>query len=208
MIGTCGMEGLGSAANLDATYNSITASGAAVAAACIVCAPVAGIVMAAAQIAKALKIGYGCGITCQQATQIVNSAESVFNQNVDEYESGGIDQATAQSNWAKLWPAIQQSCGQIPGAAGRDCVSDRAAGSCKWRQTAAGASKGYPGVPREGECWNWDLGYHQPLLLPALVPYGGSGGSLNSITSTLTENPMLLVGAGLLVVGLMSGGKK
>jgi hypothetical protein len=209
MIGTCG---LGDAQNLDTTYNTITATGAAVAAACAVCAPVAGLIAAAAQIAKALKVGYGCGPTCQQATQIVNSAESTFNQNVDEYESGGIDQATAINNWNGMWGAIQQACGAIPGAAGRDCVSDRAAGSCKWKQTAVGASKGYPGVPKVGECWNWDLGYHQPLLLPALVPYGGVTGnltgSLNSVVSDLTNNPMLLIGGGLLLVGLMSSGGK
>jgi hypothetical protein len=213
MLGSCGMEGLGDTQSLDTTYNAISASGAAVAAACAVCAPVAGLIAAAAQIAKALKIGYGCGPTCIQATQIVNSAESTFNQNVDEYESGGIDQATAINNWNGMWGAIQQACGAIPGAAGIDCVSDRAAGSCKWKQTAVGASKGYPGVPKEGECWNWDLGYHQPLLLPALVPYGGGvTGSLNSVAdsvvSSLTSNPMLMVGVGLLLVGLMSKGGK
>lgn len=209
MVGSCGLgcEGLGATA--DTVYAGITTSGLAVAAACAVCAPIAGLVIAAAQIAKALKIGYGCGPTCIEATKIVKQAEPLFNQNVDEYESGGIDQATAVSNWNQLWTAVQQSCGQIPGAAGSNCVKDRAAGSCKWKQTAAGASKGYPGVPKEGECWNWDLGYYQPLLQPALVPYAGSGiaGSLDSITSTLISNPLLLVGAGLLLVSLMSKGK-
>jgi hypothetical protein len=208
MLGTCGM---GSTKTIDTTYNSISAGAVAVGSmAGPIGAAVGGLIAAGAQIAKMLKIGYGCGPTCQEATQIVNSAESTFNMNVDGYESGQIDQATAISNWNGMWNAIQQSCGQIPGAAGKDCISDRAAGSCKWKQTAVGASKGYPGVPKEGECWNWDLGYHQPLLLPALVPYGGSGvtGSLNSIATDLMSNPMLLVGAGLLVVGLMSGGKK
>ena len=152
MIGSCGMEGLGSVQTMDTTYNTVTAVGGTIAS---VGGPIGGavgaLIAAGAQIAKALKIGYGCGPTCQQATQIVNSAESTFNMNVDGYESGQIDQATAISNWNGMWNAIQQSCGQIPGAAGRDCVSDRAAGSCKWKQTAAGASKGYPGVPKEGE---------------------------------------------------------
>ena len=95
MIGSCGMGGLGSAQTMDTTYNTVTAVGGTIAS---VGGPIGGavgaLIAAGAQIAKALKIGYGCGPTCQQATQIVNSAESVFNQNVDEYESGGIDQAT------------------------------------------------------------------------------------------------------------------
>jgi hypothetical protein len=208
MIGSCGM---GSAKNLDTFYNTQISGALAVGAVTgPIGAAVGALVAAGFKIAQALHIGYGCGPTCQEATQIVNSAESTFNMNVDGYESGQIDQATAISNWNGMWNAIQQSCGQIPGDAGKNCISDRQAGSCKWKQTAAGASKGYPGVPKEGECWNWDLGYHQPLLLPALVPYsagGGVTGSLNSIATDLTSNPMLLVGAGLLMVGLMSGGK-
>ena len=106
-----------------------------------------------------------------------------------------------------MWSAIQQACGGIPGAAGKNCVSDRQAGSCKWKQTAAPK---YPGEPNLGECWNWDAAYHQPLLQPALVPMSGSGvtGSLTSVANDLMSNPVLLVGVGLLVVGLMSKGSK
>ena len=208
MIGSCGLgcDGLsGTAAN--ATYAAITTSGMVVAAACAVCAPVVGLVIAAAAIAKALNVGEGCGPTCIQATNIVNQAEPIFRQNVAEYESGGIDQATAVSNWTQMWSAIQQACGGIPGAAGSKCVSDRAVGSCKYKQTAAPK---YPGEPQLGECWNWDAAYHQPLLQPALVAFSGGGvnGSLNSVVSSLTSNPMLLIGAGLLVVGLMSKGDR
>ena len=207
MLGSCGMgcSGLGGT-TANAVYSGIATSGMVVAAACPVCAPVVGLVVAAAAIAKALGVGEGCGATCIQATNIVNQAEPTFRENLLEYETGVIDQPIAQSNWNQMWGAIQQACGGIPGAAGQHCVSDRQAGACTWKNTGPAI---YPGLPALGACWNWDNAYHAPLLLPALVPYGGSGvsGSVSSVVSDLTSNPMLLVGAGLLVFGIMSGGK-
>ena len=62
---SCGMgcKGLGGTA-ANTTYAAITTSGLVVAAACAVCAPVAGLVIAAAAIARALNVGEGCGPTC------------------------------------------------------------------------------------------------------------------------------------------------
>lgn len=152
-------------------------------------AAVGGLVMVGAAIAGALHIGEGCGATCIQATNVVNSAEPTFKMNVDYYEQGKIDQTTALDNFNQMWTAIQQSCGAIPGAAGQNCISDRAQGSCKWQDN--------------GQCWNWWVGYHDPLLQPATTPY--SGGSGSGVVSSLTSSPALLVGAGLLVVAMMAG---
>jgi hypothetical protein len=89
---------------------------------------------------------------------------------------------------------VVRSCGAIPGDAGKNCVGDRQAGACKWKDG--------------GSCWNWDIGYKQPLLQPSKVPMVGVGESLNSLTQGLTESPMLLVGVGLLMVGFMASGGK
>lgn len=180
--------------------NVVTAVGGTIMSAAVLAGPAAPLVAAVGALvalggvmAGALHIGEGCGPTCIQATQIVNQAEPTFKMNLDAYEAGTIDQSTAVSNFQQMWTAVQQSCGAIPGVAGQNCVSDRAAGSCKWKDN--------------GNCWNWDIGYHQPLLSPATVPYsGGTGISTSNIIGTLTSNPMLLVGGALLVVGLMASG--
>src|ERR1035437_8282134 len=110
-------------------------------------------------IAGALHIGEGCGPTCIQATNVVNSAEPTFKMNLDAYESGVIDQPTAQNNFQQMWTAVQQSCGAIPGVAGQNCIGDRQAGACHYQD--------------KGNCWNWFVGYHDPLLFPAPVTFSG-----------------------------------
>ncbi len=140
-------------------------------------------------IAGAIHVGEGCGPTCVQATELVNQIEPVMLANVKAYQANNYDQATGLNNYNQLWTTVLQGCGAIPGAAGANCVSDRQAGACKWKDA-------------NGECWNWDIGYKQPLLVSNGVE--NVGGS--SVTS-LFSDPMLLVGAGLLLVGLMVGDK-
>ena len=135
------------------------------------CGPAAPFVMMAAVFLQALAafgVGEGCGVTCIQATSIVNQAEPYMQANVDAYESGDIDQKTAQTAFKAIWLSVQSSCGQIPGAAGQNCVSERKDGSCKWKQ--ADPPK-YPGQPNQGECFNWFNAYWNPLTLPALTPF-------------------------------------
>ena len=165
-----------------------------------VVAAVGALVALGSVIAGALHIGEGCGATCVQATNVVNSAEPTFRMNLEAYETGVIDQPTAQNNFSQMWTAIQQSCGAIPGVAGQDCVSDRQSGACKWKQTGQPI---YQGQPNLGECWNWWNAYHDPLTYDALVPYNaGSTNSSSSVVSDLTSNP-LLIGGVLLAIGLM-----
>lgn len=155
-------------------------------------AAIGGVVALAGIVAGALHVGEGCGPTCIQATSIVNQAEPLFRQNVELYQSGQEDQGLALLNFNQLWTAVQQSCGAIPGAAGANCVSDRAAGSCKWKDAS-------------GQCWNWDIGYRQPLLVANANNSSVNGNSNNLLGNSV--NPMLLVGAGILVLGLMMGSK-
>jgi hypothetical protein len=113
---------------------------------------IAGMIAAGSAIASALGVGSGCGQTCIEATQIVNQAEPLFEQNVALYQSGQIDQATAIATFDNMWAAVEQACSGIPGAAGTNCVADRQEGACKWRDV-------------NGECWNWFKGYRDPLLV-------------------------------------------
>ncbi len=157
-----------------------------------VMAAVGGLVALGSTIAGALHIGEGCGPTCIQATQLVNDAEPILRNNVTEYTAGHLDQGTALLNFNQVWTAVQQGCGAIPGAAGSNCVGDRQAGACKWKDA-------------NGQCWNWDIGYRQPLLVPNGVGVGvGSGVSMTNLTS----DPMLMIGAGLLLLGLIVVGGK
>jgi hypothetical protein len=187
--------------------------------------PANAILAAAGVIAEALAafgVGAGCGDTCIKATAIVNQAEPAFLANVQQYHAGQISQEQAQQTYINLWTAVQVACKAIPGAAGQNCISDRAAGSCKWHQTDSSPLLAFPGEPQPGECWNWYLGYFGPLTVPALVPYvdpnaqassATGGDSLASfgagITSALAGIPSsyYLVGAGLLLLVAASGGK-
>src|ERR1035437_2102633 len=82
--------------------NVVTAVGGTIMSAAILAGPAAPLVAAVGALvalggvmAGALHIGEGCGPTCIQATQVVNGAEPSFKMNLDAYEAGTIDQATA-----------------------------------------------------------------------------------------------------------------
>lgn len=191
--------------------------------------PPANVILAAAgAIAEALAafgVGAGCGDTCTKATAIVNQAEPAFLANVQQYEAGLISAEQAQQTYINLWTAVQVACRAIPGSAGQNCVSDRQAGACTWKQRSDSLLIDFPGEPQEGECWNWYSGYFVPLTYPALVPYvdptvaalsngtaavGDSFASISSsVSSALSGIPSsyLLIGAGLLLLAGMSGGR-
>lgn len=206
MIASLAYSGMGSGGSqigISVGTGVITAAPLAGPAAPLVAA-VGALIDLGATIAGALHIGEGCGQTCVQATSIVNSAEPTFKANVTAYEQGIIDQTTALSNFNAMWLAIQQACGGIPGAAGQNCVGDRQQGACKWKDS-------------NGQCWNWWVGYHDPLTLPSQVPYDGgatsttttgSSGTTNTsvspaaTTTGFTLNLPLILGAGLIVAAV------
>lgn len=161
---------------------------------------VGALVAAGAAIASALGLGAGCGQTCIEATNVVNQAEPVFVQNVEQYETGQIDQTTAIANYQQMQTAVEQSCGAISGAAGTNCISDRfTPGGCKWKAT----SQPYPSSPPVGSCWNWYSGYYLPLTQPSVTPYASTSTSASSIVGDVTDTISSLSdsGGGLLLVG-------
>lgn len=143
-----------------------------------------------------------------QTTEIVNELEPMLQKNVAAYLAGPhthSSQAQALANFDAVWNVLTENCRQEQyGDPGKHCIEDRQAGACLWQEA--------------GKCWNWFVGYRDPIandpnvkadptisqevgstlsqLTGGLIPAGGSGG-------------LLLVGAVvLLALALSSGGSK
>lgn len=162
----------------------------------------------------------GCGQTCILSSQDANKVEQILQQNLATYMAGGhtiSEQQAALQIFNQAWQALVNACGQASlGQAGQNCISDRQAGSCKWKTSPGGWSNGtytYPGASGSGStCWNWWIGYHDPIANdPTVVPdpvtttAAGSTGTAttSSITGLTTSGtnylPMILLGLGLLL---------
>lgn len=108
--------------------------------------PVVGpFIAAAAAVAQAFGLGGGCGPTCTQATQVVNTIQPYMQSNVD----AANQQATAnggclmlaevqvlKQNFQTLWQQVLSGCGQLPAPGGTQCIADRQPGG-QWDWTAA-----------------------------------------------------------------------
>lgn len=199
----CGMHGITPGQGVSVAGGTIASVAPLTGPAAPIVAAVGGIVAAVGQIMNMLGVGTGCGEPCIAATNVVNQAAPVLQQNLDGYENGIIDQTTAISNYNQVWNSIVQACSRIPGDPGINCVGDRQQGACKWNQTG---QPQYPGQPAYGECWNWYEAYYKPLLLPAVnAPTNTTNTS--SLVSDVSNmfggvDPMWLLAGGAVVVGL------
>ena len=140
----------------------------------------------------------GCGQTCVQATQIANQVEPVLNQNMQAYVTAPLPryaslQAGALNNFDTAWAALTQACNnpQLQ-AAGQRCISDRQRGACIWRASPGGwQGNTYVGFGPAGSgsaCWNWFVGYRDPIANdPNVTP--DPAGSAGSILSSVGINP-------------------
>ena len=191
-----GSTGLGSQAGSIVT--SIGANTAAASGGNPIILAVAGLEVLAGTLISVLHIGEGCGPTCIQATKVVEDVEPVMLQNLEAYENGQIDQATAISNYNRLWDVVRQGCSVIPGAAGQNCINDRTEGACHYKQDA---QPKYPGQPDIGQCWNWANGYGAPLNYPSKVPMKGTN-DLATMMDISGLDP-LWIGVGLIIAGLV-----
>jgi hypothetical protein len=129
-------------------------------------------------------VGNGCGQTCVQATAIANQVATLLTQNMNNYISQPIRtvsmQTAALAVFDQAWASMQQGCGAIAGAAGKDCVTDRAEGACKWMASPGGwvtnadgtCTFNYWGAAGSGSsCWNWFNGMRDPIANdPCVVP--------------------------------------
>ena len=109
------------------------------------------------------KIGKGCGQSCILTSNAANEIEQILITNLRTFERGtktAEEQRAALAIFDETWARLVEYCSQ-PGfqttKAGRNCVEDRREGACKWKEG--------------GQCWNWFIGYRDPIANAVL----GSG---------------------------------
>lgn len=129
--------------------------------------------MGATLLVQYLVANSGCGQTCIETSQWANQAAAALQQVLDGYFAlpaprTKTQQALALANFDTIWAQLQQACGQSgTGDAGKRCISDRQRGACVWKQNQ---TPGHPGEPAIGECWNWFVGYRDPIANDPVVP--------------------------------------
>lgn len=146
---------------------------------------IAGVTLLAAYLIK----NSGCGQTCIQTSQWANQAADALQQNLDAYMAIPIprhpaNQQVALQNFDAIWAQLKKMCGDPQwGDAGKRCIADREQGACKWKNGS--------------ECWNWFVGYRDPIANDPNVGsaadgvldsvFGGGGGGSNLL-------PLLAIG--------------
>jgi hypothetical protein len=197
-----GLLGLGGS-----TAGAVTAAGISLA------IPIVGAAIAAISVGIELILHSGCGQTCIVTSQWANQAESKLQQNIAAWFAIPTPrpmsvQQIAMANFQAIWNELVQQCSQPGlGAAGQNCISDRAAGACKWKAT----SQEYPGQPATGQCWNWWSGYYAPIANDPNVyndsaPPPSAAAAANPVgaaVSAVASIPVPLLIAAAVVLGLM-----
>jgi len=222
-------RGMGSTTSLTAA--SIAGAGATTTVSLLVLlgtitGPVGAVIAGLIGIGVALvKVFQGCGATCVQATQYANQVEAALQQNLQAYLSAPVRttsmQAAAVNNYNTAIAALQQACGQAAlGQAGVNCIDERIdPNSCQWKASPGGwdtSTCTYTGYGASGSgtaCWNWVIGYldpiqNDPCVQPDSVLLSGGSSSTSAnlpALSSITSSPLLLAG-GLLVAALLLGG--
>ncbi len=136
----------------------------------------------------------GCGQTCIVTSQWADQAANALKQNLDAYFAEPVRTAASQKlalqNFDAIWARLQEMCGDpSTGDAGKRCISDRERGACKWKD--------------QGACWNWFIGYRDPIANDKGVVPDSSlpGGSISFGGSEVPILPLALI-AGLVLLGV------
>jgi hypothetical protein len=182
-------SGLGTLSPANQTIASAASSAAAatgVLIGALAAIPIAGPIAAAIAAIGVLlaQVFSGCGQTCVEATDYANETEPLLQQNLSTYLAAPVHyqsmQQAALNNFNLAWDSLVQACGQPQlSTAGTNCVQDRQNGSCAyktspggWQQNNGAWTYVYPGANGSGStCWNWFVGYHDPIANdPTVVP--------------------------------------
>lgn len=141
----------------------------------------------------------GCGDTCVQATQIANQVAGILGQNVNAYLSQPVHYRSVQQAYLSIfdqtWQKLVQACGNPAlQAAGQRCITDRQQGACVWKASPGGWSNGqYTGYGPAGSgdaCWNWFVGYRDPIANdPTVVDDPPLVNNADGSTTTTVVNP-------------------
>jgi len=170
----------------------------------------------------------GCGSSCVLTSDEVNSVEPYMQQNLSEYLAAPVSAATQQealNNFAQLWQGVVNYCSQPSmSSAGKNCISDRQQGSCAYKTSPGGWQQNngvwtyvYPGANGSGStCWNWFVGYHDPIANdPRISAASSATSAVSSAVSALTGgnsdlSSLLVPGAiigGIILLGVFVGGE-
>jgi hypothetical protein len=175
--------------------------------------PIIGAAVAAIGFGIEAILNSGCGQSCVITSDWANQAEAQLKQNYAAYfaiptpRPQSVQQA-AVANFDTVWNYLVSQCRQVAGAAGTNCIADRQAGACKWKNA-------------DGSCFNWFQAYRDPIANdPNVVPdaqliaansssnstgssVGSSSTTGSSGTSSLPSWIPLAAAAGLLLIAFM-----
>ena len=160
----------------------------------------------------------GCGETCIETSQWANQAEPLLLQNINAYFALPAPRTVSQQNAAlanfiAIWTTLENQCSQPGlGTAGQDCISDRQAGACKWKQSATSSLLAYVpyGEPDVDECWNWWSGYHDPIANDQTVADSPAAvaqvqANAGSVSTSTPNSTYLLIGVAVIVLLVLGG---
>jgi hypothetical protein len=192
---------VGGAASGVVTAAAAPATAAALGIGTSLAVPIVGAVFAGILFGVEELLNTGCGQACIVTSQWANQAEALLKQNLEKYLSlsprTGSDQQSALNVFDAIWAGLVQRCSQ-PGlsTAGQNCIADRQAGACKWRDSA-------------GACFNWFSGYRDPIANDTDVVDDSAAAQVSSAVSSALPDvssaslvPLALIAA-LVIVGVM-----
>lgn len=165
--------------------------------------PVIGAAVVALGFAIEAIINSGCGQSCIITSQWADQAGAALYQNIKTYFAIPAPrpksvQKIAVANYDAIWQSLVDQCGNPSlGAAGRNCINDRAAGSCKWKALPPE----FPGEPVTGSCWNWANALRDPIANDPDVYDDSATSAIASLGGSLSPSTLLLLAA--LAVGLV-----
>jgi len=155
-------------------------------------APFVAVAGVAMELLATFGVGSGCGNSCVLSSQYANQAESIFQQNITTYFSlsaprDSAAQAAALRVFDSIWTDLVTQCSNPSlGTAGKNCISDRQSGACKWKATA---DSPWPGGPAQGACWNWFNAYRDPIANDPNVVADSVSSIASSAVSELASLP-------------------
>ena len=134
-------------------------------------------------------------------TKVVDQLEPYLKQNLDSWQSLPTEYKTVSvqqyylNNFDQIWQQVVNNCSNPQyGNAGQNCISDRQADSCKYHAN--------------GQCWNWFIGYRNPIANDPLVHPDPTmvdqvnntlSNAISEVTGTGSKTGMLIGGAAILI---------
>jgi ribosome modulation factor len=131
-------------------------------------------------------------------TQIVNQAEVFLQQNLAAWQALSVSEKTPEAqqaalmNFDNVWNQVLKACGSGQyGTAGQACITDRQQGGCHYQVA--------------GQCWNWFVGYRDPIANDPVVAAAAGTSGVASFLGGGDMTPLLLfAGVGVLALVLLS----